>query len=89
MSKPVDDVNRPYVLFHLREAMEQLQETIAALETDQDFGVIEFRGDMEHLYNHLNTAWNARNASDEQCSPLSHEDFVTWRQFPSDIDLSA
>lgn len=42
---------------------------------------------MGHLYNHLNTAWNARNATDEETTTLTEEQFYRWRQFPTDIDM--
>ena len=53
------------VLFHLREAKEELDRTIAEVETTSDYGVREFRVAMSHLYHHLNTAWNGREATAE------------------------
>jgi len=82
-------MNKSYILFHLNEALEDLTRTIAKIEADTDYGEIEFEIAMAHAYNHLNTAWNARHADDERVSNLSHEDFVRWRRFPSDIDMSA
>jgi hypothetical protein len=42
---------------------------------------------MEHLYHHLNTAWNARDESPEGVAATSEEDFQRWRQFPEDLYL--
>jgi hypothetical protein len=42
---------------------------------------------MQHLYHHLNTAWNARDASPERVAAASGADFFRWRQFPWEIEL--
>ena len=42
-------MNRTVVLFHLREAVEQLQETIQGFESSGDYGVEEFQVEMGHL----------------------------------------
>lgn len=42
---------------------------------------------MAHMYNHLNTAWNARAATDEQIAAQSDEDFYRWRAYPADIPM--
>lgn len=78
-------MNREHTLFHLREALEELQRTIAALESTPDYGDGEFSVAVEHLYHHLNTAWNARTASVERTVTCSEDDFIRWRQFPSDL----
>jgi len=42
---------------------------------------------MEHLYHHINSAWNGREASDTAVKACTQEDFERWRQFPTDIEL--
>jgi hypothetical protein len=44
---------------------------------------------MEHLYHHVNTAWNARDSSAERADACSQEDFDCWRQFPQDIEFTS
>ncbi len=58
-------MNKPYVLWNLKQAREALERLIADMQADGDYGYGEFRVDMEHLYHHINTAWNARDASKE------------------------
>jgi hypothetical protein len=42
------------------------------------------------LLSHLNTAWNARDASKAATDECSQENFIRWRQFPTeDIYLGA
>lgn len=82
-------MNREYVLYHLKEAHEELTKTIREIEQDPDYNFGEYIVAMTHLYHHINTAWNAKDATPEQADRCSEEDFERWRQFPSDIDLSA
>ena len=80
-------MNKEFVLFDLREALEELQRTINEIETDDDYGNEEFQVAMSHLYHHLNTAWNSRDASSERHIECSNEDFKQWRRFPKESDL--
>ena len=81
-------MTRDYVLWNLREAAEELSKTIESLRTDSDYGDSELAVAMSHLYHHLNTAWNARNATRLQVEKCSAEDFLAWRQFPPDVDMT-
>ena len=81
-------MNREHTLFHLREAAEELVRTIRDMETDPEYDYAEFRVAMQHLYHHLNTAWNARDKTAERVAACSEADFFRWRRFPQDLDLS-
>ena len=80
-------MNNEEVLIHLREAKEELDRTIAELETTPDYGVGEFRVAMSHLYHHLNTSWNGRDATAEAHRECAQADFDAWRKFPQNADL--
>jgi hypothetical protein len=80
-------MNRDHTLFHLREAAEELQRTIGQIEQNAAYDYPEFWVAMQHLYHHLNTAWNARDESPERVAATSEEDFQRWRQFPEDLGL--
>ncbi|MBI5684989.1 MAG: hypothetical protein HZC54_07900 [Verrucomicrobia bacterium] len=80
-------MNRDAVLFHLREAKEELDRTIGEIENDQSYDYAEFHVAMSHLYHHLNTAWNGRDASAERHRECIQSDFDAWRKFSSDADL--
>jgi len=58
-------MNKSYVLYNLREAQAQLAQLIAGLESDPGYGYGDFMPDMSHLYHHVNTAWNAQDATEE------------------------
>lgn len=80
-------MNKEYILYHLKEAQEQLLESISGLESDPEYDIGEFLPDMSHLYHHINTAWNAREASEAAAANCSEADFNSWRKMPSSIDL--
>jgi hypothetical protein len=80
-------MNRDAILFHLGEAKEELDRTISDIEQDPDYDIGEFRVAMGHLYHHLNTAWNGRDASAERHRECSQEDFDSWRKFPDESEV--
>ena len=80
-------MNTKYILFNLREAREELDSTIKEIETDNEYGEAKLSVAMMHLYHHLNTAWNARNTSDEDANSCSDEDFNQWSGYPSDLRI--
>ena len=80
-------MNRNVVLFHLREAAEQLKKTIQGLESAADYGPEEFEVEMGHLYHHLNTAWNGRNQTDKQFQKGTQKDFDRFRKFPKEKEF--
>jgi len=78
-------MNKSAITFHLKEAQEELNQTIYELETVEDYDFGEFVVAMSHLYHHLNTAWNGRNASDEEHRSCSA--FEKWRAFPDSSEF--
>lgn len=80
-------LNREWVLAHLREACESLAETISQIEQDGDYADPEFFIAIQHVYNHLNTAWNSRAVSQKDLDASGSAEFSAWRRFPNDLDL--
>ena len=74
--------NKDLIIASLEEAVEQLQETIEELRTDQDYEECELRIDLEHAYHHLNFGWHIRNVSEKEAGECSQENFVKWSKFP-------
>ena len=81
-------MNREWILLHLKEAHEELTRVIEECEKSSDYDAGEYLVAMTHLYDHLNTAWNSKDASIEEVRTCSTGSFGKWRQFPSDIDMS-
>jgi hypothetical protein len=81
------DMNKEYVLYNLKEALEQLTNTIQGLENNIEYDSPEFQVEMGHLYHHINTAWNAQNSTEQESIECSEDNFIFWRQFPNNEDL--
>jgi hypothetical protein len=78
-------MNKRAIAFHLKEAQAELNRTIREIETNGDYEDVDFQIAMAHLYHHLNTAWNGRDASEE--AHRLDENFDEWRKFPSNANF--
>lgn len=78
-------MNKDYIIYNLKESLESLVSIIENIEKNEEYENGEYSVDMQHLYHHLNTAWNARNTSKLESEECSEENFGKWREFPSDI----
>ncbi|MDR0534060.1 MAG: hypothetical protein LBH01_08900 [Verrucomicrobiales bacterium] len=67
-------MNKRWVLFELKEALEQLTATISEIQ-NKDYDVETFRVHMGHAYHHLNTAWNAKDCTDAEHKECTQEKF--------------
>ena len=81
------DLNREWVLVNLQEAHEELTKTIEELRNTADYDYGDFMPAMQHLYHHLNTAWNARDASPATVAALGDKEFQAWSAFPTDLPM--
>lgn len=80
-------MNRRVVLFHLREAAEELNRTVEELARDPRFSEESLEIAMGHTYHHLNTAWNGRNQTDRQFQDCTDRDFNRFRRFPEEAEF--
>lgn len=80
-------MNIQWVRFHLGEAHEELTRVICQLQQATEPNEAEFEVAIGHIYNHLNTAWNSREANDDRISQQTDDDFYAWRAFPKDIQM--
>lgn len=80
-------MNRDHVLFHLREASEELSRTISQIESDPAFSRGEFALPMLNLYHHLNTVWNTRSLDARQIAVATDRDLNAWGLFPVDLAI--
>ena len=82
-------MNKESILSNLLEAKEELNELIEEVGKDTDIDFDGYYVQMQHIYHHLNTAWNSRKESEDRIGRCSREDFEKWRNFPSDdFDMS-
>jgi hypothetical protein len=80
-------MNRQVVLFHLREAAEQLESIIEKMANNPKFNKESFGIEVGHAYHHLNTAWNGRNQTNKQFRACTDDDFNRFRKFPKESEF--
>ncbi len=80
-------MNKSLILLHLREAHYELTRTIAKIEASRRVNEIHLEIALAHVYNHVNTAWNARAVSDRRFAAQTEDDFYRWRAYPADIPM--
>jgi hypothetical protein len=83
-----ESMNKDWILFHLKESLEEIESTIKDIENDPDYGHEEYSVAITHLYHHVNTAWNSQDCSTQDAEESNDENFSQWRQFPENIDMS-
>ena len=79
-------VNHGAVIFHLREAAEELNRIIREMECDPAYSEESLEVNMGHMYHHLNTAWNGRHQTAAQFRNCD-KDFERFRKFPKEREF--
>ena len=80
-------MNRDQVLSHLSEARHAIARIIDEIRETPDYDDSEYRVDMQHVYHHINTAWNSRNATPTEVDQATDGVFNRWNTFPSDLPM--
>ncbi len=80
-------MNLKNIKFHLEEAQEELDAIVNQISKNKDYEYGEFSVAMSHLYHHLNTAWNSRDASEKEVQECADQNFKKWRRFPRQDEL--
>lgn len=78
-------MNKEHLLFQLKEAQEALEQLVRECETSPEFFEGELFLSLQHIYHHINTAWNARNISNAALDQASDQNFKNWGSFPTDL----
>jgi hypothetical protein len=77
---------KDYALFNLAEAKEAIDQLMAEMQSDPDYDYGNYVVDMQHIYWHLNSAWNGRDFDLSQ-SKVTQDLFDSFIQFPTDLEL--
>ncbi len=80
-----DNVNKEFILTDLKEALKELEQMIREIEKDGDFGFDQYSVEMQHIYYHINKAWNMRKEDTETIRNCSKNKFYEWSKFPDDF----
>lgn len=83
-------MNKEFILFNLKEASESLDKIITQIENNPEYSEDDsmYWVEIEHLYWHINTAWNARNSTSKESEECTQENFDKWNEFPADIKMN-
>ena len=78
-------LNWQIILSNIAEAREQLQQIEARASNGEKISEAEFQILLEHVYHHLNFAWQIRHTPTKRYANLSDEDFHLWSKYPKEI----
>lgn len=78
------DIDKDYVQFNLEEAREAIDTLIRELTADPEYDSANLRVDMQHIYWHINSAWNGRHPKANEAT-LTDSQFEAYIQFPKDL----
>jgi hypothetical protein len=75
------------ISYNLEDALEELQKLDGLISSGNMPDEIEFQIAMQHIYHHLNFAWNTRHDPIENYTDLTQDQFVKKGWFPEDLEL--
>ena len=80
-------MNKEIILSDLKEAEKELEQVIREIESDANFDFDGYCVEMQHIYYHINKAWNLRNEDEENIRNCSKKDFIEWSKIPKVFKL--
>ncbi len=81
-------LNKDYIIYNLEEAKSEIDTILRSINAHPGYMEDDFRPVMQHIYHHINTAWNSRFTTRKETHEYTQPDFFKWRQFPTDIDMN-
>jgi len=85
VNKQTDYVAWVAVVQELDDAVEHLQALVRKMSEEADFGEVEFRIGLGHVYAHLNRAWHQRDTTEEEQAVFTADQFQAWSRWPTDL----
>ena len=79
-------LNWKIIKSNISEALEELKSVEKRIDSGKFPNEGELQVVFEHLYHHINFAWNARKISTKRYKDLSDKDFGLLGKFPTDIE---
>ena len=76
--------NKYWIHLNLEEAKMELDKIVLDIEKDDEYSEENLKIALEHVYHHLNFAWNIRNEDEEKIAKCLSEDFRKWSKYPID-----
>lgn len=82
INKEIHPVEWAGLMYELDDAREHLSSLIVDMMGNSEFDEIDFKIQLEHVYSHLNRAWNRRNLNRN----FSETEWIEASRFPSDLE---
>ena len=79
-------MQKEYALFNLKEAKSAIEDLISEMEEDPEYDIGNYLVDIQHVYWHINSAWNGREY-DMTSQELTNGMYEAFIQFPEDLAL--
>ena len=83
----MDELTWENISCNLEDALEELKRLNERALLGDMPDEVEFRIAMQHIYHHLNFAWNTRHESVQNYAGMMNEEFKQWGKFPKDLEL--
>ena len=80
-------MNKLFIIENLEDAQKEIEATLRELKENAEFDYPELDVASRHLYHHINTAWNGRDATEREVAKCSERAFNAWRRYPSDLEI--
>lgn len=81
----VNPSSRSIIISNFHEAACSIRHLNDDLKNNRLYSVGRFKVEMEHIYHHINFAWNIRSLRDVSLYiEISDENFRKWGQYPAD-----
>lgn len=80
-------MNERFIQSNVEEAHEELTKLLQHFASGEPLDFAGFHIAMAHAFHHLNSAWNGRNISDEDCREYTDETYAKLEAFPTDLPL--
>jgi len=73
------------ITYNLEDTLSELQKLNKRISSGDMPDEVEFQIAMQHIYHHLNFAWNTRMESIQKRADMTEEQFHQWGKFPEDL----
>ena len=80
-------MNVKYIRYNMEEALDEIENIMNQLKRGDGYSHAEFSSSIQHLYHHINIAWNSRETTWEETEQASEEQLRKWGEYPDDIKL--
>lgn len=82
INKDKNPVGWAMFMYELEDAVEHLNNMVAEINVNSEYGEEELRINLGHIYSHLNRAWYRRNVAQD----VTEKEWEQASKFPIDLE---